>query len=134
MSRDNVEAVRQAIEATRSGDPEGLEAVLELIDPSCEFTSMMAAVEPHTYRGHEGIRRYASDLDDRWTELRTDVEEIFEVSPNTVFATIRSRAIGKESGAAVEARLGVVWVLSDGKLLRGHVYRSPEEALEAVRR
>ena len=44
----------------------------------------------------------------------------------------RFHATGKESGVPVEARLAAVFVLSQGKILRGHTYPSREEALEAV--
>jgi ketosteroid isomerase-like protein len=133
MSRENVEVVRQAIETNRSDDVEiRIDAILALWDPSCEYISVIAALEPDTYRGHDGIRRYVSDLADRWEEWRSEAEEVFDVGPNTVFATVRFRAIGKDSGVPVEARLGFVCVLSDGKLLRGHTYPSREEALEAV--
>jgi ketosteroid isomerase-like protein len=133
MSRENVEIARQAIEANRSHDLAArLEAGLVLWDGSCEYTSVIAALEPHTYRGHEGIRRYFSDLADRWAEWRSEAEEVVDLGSNTVLATVRFRAIGKHSGVPVEARLGVVFVLSDGKLLRGHTYPSREEALEAA--
>jgi ketosteroid isomerase-like protein len=133
MSRENVEIVRQAIEANRSDDLEArIEAVLALWDPSCEYTRVTAAVDPQTYRGHNGIRRYISDMADSWAEWRSEAEDVFEVVPDTVFATFRFRAIGKDSGVPVEARLGVVFVLSDGKLLRGHTYPSREQALEAA--
>ena len=133
MSRENVEVARQVIESNRSDDLEArIEAGLALWDPSCEYTRVTAAVDPQTYRGHDGIRRYISDLADSWAEWRSEAEDVFEVGPDTVVATNRFRAIGKDSGAPVEARLGVVVVLSDGKLLRGHTYPSREDALEAV--
>ena len=133
MAQENVAIARQLIEAHRSDDLESrIEANVALWDPSCEYTSVTAAVEPHTYRGHDGIRRYLGDLAERWAEWRSEAEEIIEAGPDTVLATIRFRATGKHSGAPIEARLGVVFVLSDGKLLRGHTYQSRDEALEAV--
>jgi ketosteroid isomerase-like protein len=132
MSR-NVEIVRQLIEANRSDYLEATrEAFLALWDPSCEYTSVTAAVDPHTYRGRDGIRRYLSDLANRWAEWRSDVEEVIEVGPDTVLATFVFHATGKHSGAPIEARLGMVVVLADGKFLRGHTYQSREEALAAV--
>jgi ketosteroid isomerase-like protein len=133
MSRENVEVVRQAVEANRSDGRESrVEANVALWDPSCEYTSVTAAVDPHTYRGHDGIRRYLRDQADRWAEWQSDAEAIIDVSPDTVLATVHFHAIGKQSGAAVEARLGVVFVVANGKLVRGHTYPSLDEALEAV--
>jgi len=69
---------------------------------------------------------------DAWEEFRNEIEQVSEAGPNTVVVTFRSQAIGKESGVPVEARLGAVFVLSEGKILRGRTYPSREEALEAV--
>jgi ketosteroid isomerase-like protein len=133
MSRENGEIVRRAIEANTSDDHEArTEAFVALWDPSCEYTSVIAALEPSTYRGHDGIRRYVSDLAERWAEWRSEVEDVFEVDPETVVVSFRFSAVGKDSGVPIEARLGAVCVLSDGKLLRGHTYPSRQEALEAV--
>jgi ketosteroid isomerase-like protein len=138
MSQENVDVVREAIESHRSDYLEAddrearIEAVLGLWDPSCEFTSVMAAVEPNTYRGHDGLRRYLNDLADSWEEWQNEVEEIFDVGSDTVFATIRSRVIGKGSGATAESQRAAVFVLSKGKIVRGRTFPSRTEALEAV--
>jgi ketosteroid isomerase-like protein len=138
MSQENTVVVREVIESNRSDylqahDSEArIEAALALWDPSCEYTSVTAAVEPETYRGHDGLRRYLDDLAEFFEEWQNDVEEIFDVSSDTVFATIRLRVIGKGSGARAEARLAAVFVLSKGKIVRGRTYPSRDEALEAA--
>ena len=133
MSQENLEIVRELIEANRSDDLEArIEASVALWDPNCEYTSRTAVVEPHTYRGHDGIRRYIGDLAERWATWRSEVVDVVEVRPDTVVASIRFCAVGKDSGAPIEARLGIVFVLSDGMLLRGHTYQNRDEALEAV--
>ena len=133
MSQENVEIVRQVIAAHRSDDLEaGKKAFLALWDPSCEYIRVTAALEPQTYRGHDGIRRYLSDMADDWEEWRAEAGEILDVSEDTVVATGRFHGTGKSSGVPVQARLAAVFVLSEGKILRGHTYPSREEALEAV--
>ena len=133
MSQENVEVVRQALAANHSDGLENrLDSMLTLWDPSCEYTRVTAAVDPETYRGHDGMRRYISDMVDTWAEWQIEPDEVFEAGPDTVFATFRFRANGKDTGAPVEARLATVFVLADGKILRGHTYPSREDALEAV--
>jgi ketosteroid isomerase-like protein len=133
MPQENVEIVLQAIEANRSDDLEAtVKALVALSDPSIEYTSVMAAVESNTYRGHDGIRRYVSDLADYWEEWRLEAEEVFEVDPNTVIAVFRAHAIGRDSGVAVEPRRAAVFALSQGKLIRARTYPNRDEALEAV--
>ena len=135
MSQENVEIARRVIESNRSDDRETrIEAVLALCNQSVEYTAARAVLEPATYRGHDGIRRYSGDLADSWAEWRSEPEDVIDVGRDTVVATIHFRAIGKDSGAPVDARLGAVFVLAEGKLLRGHTYPSRAEALEAVAR
>jgi ketosteroid isomerase-like protein len=133
MSSENVEVVRRLIEANRSEDLElAIDTAVALCDPRVEFTSVMAAVEPETYHGHDGIRRYFSELAESWDEWRMEVEEVFAADPDTAVAVFRSHLIGKDSGATVGARRAMVCGFSQGKLIRGEVYSSREEALRAI--
>jgi hypothetical protein len=55
MSSENVQVVRRLITANRSDDLElAIDTAVALCDPGVEFTSVMAAVEPETYQGHQG--------------------------------------------------------------------------------
>jgi ketosteroid isomerase-like protein len=134
MSQENVEIVRKSLEANRSDD---IDASIELLDDiwdqNAEYLSVMGAVEPQTYHGgRDGIRRYFNDMAEAWQVWRNEVEDVFDVGPNTVVATFSTHATGKDTGAAVVAQLGAVFVLSDGKIVRGQTYPSRAEALEAV--
>jgi ketosteroid isomerase-like protein len=133
MSQENVEIVRRVVESNRSDDLEArIEAVVAHWDPSGEYTPARAAFDFQTYRGHSGLRRYLNDLADSWAEWRSEVDDLFEVDPDTVVAAFRFHATGKNSGVPIEAHLGAVFVLSQGRILRGQAYSSREEALEAV--
>jgi ketosteroid isomerase-like protein len=132
MSEENVELVRHAVEANRSGPPDvTVEEAVALADPDFEMTSRLTSVEGTTYRGHDGVRRYFEDMADAWQEWRNDIDEMTEVSPDAVLTGVTFRAIG-QSGVNVELRSAVVWVLSDGKVVRIHSYPSRQEALEAA--
>ncbi len=67
-----------------------------------------------------------------WQEWRIDVEEILEVGPDTVSPRFTFTALARDSGVPVERRLGSVFVLSRGKILRGRTFPSREEALDAA--
>jgi ketosteroid isomerase-like protein len=131
MSRENAELVRKFIEASRSGDQASGEAFVALTDASIEHTRLPAAFGPETYRGRDGIRRWFIDMAESWQEWRNEIEELVEVSADTVVAAIRFRGVAKESGVPVEARLGLVCVLSEGKVVRSRSYPSGEAAFEA---
>ena len=132
MSQENVKIVRQFIEAARSGDLHAIEAFLAVSDPSIEHTRLPAASGPETYRGHDGVRRWLTDMADLWLEWRNEIEELAEVAPDTVAARMRFVAVGRASGVPVEARLGLVCVVSEGKVLRSRTYASGKEAFQAV--
>jgi ketosteroid isomerase-like protein len=132
MSQENVEIVRQFIESARSGDVHAIEAFVAVSDPSIEHTRLPAASGPETYCGHGGVRSWFTDMADLWREWRTEIEELVEAGPDTVAARLRFIAVGKESGVPVEAGLGLVCVLSEGRVLRSHTYASGEAALQAA--
>jgi ketosteroid isomerase-like protein len=132
MSQENVEVVRRAIEANRSGPPDDtVEKAVALANPDFEFMSRLTSVEGATYRGHDGVRAYFKDMADAWQEWRNELDEMTEVGPDTVLAEVTFRATGK-SGVEVELRSAVVWVLSGGRVREIHSYASRQEALEAA--
>ena len=132
MSQENVEIVRKFIEAAHSGGAEVIEAFVAVSAPSIEHMRNPEASGPDTYRGHDGVRRWFSDMAELWREWRNEIEELVGVGPDTVAARLRFIAVGRGSGVPVEARVGLVCVLSEGKVLRSRTYPSGEEALEAV--
>jgi ketosteroid isomerase-like protein len=128
----NVELLRRIIEANRSDEIEaGTETIVALSDPSFEFRSVLSAVEGATYRGHDGVRRYLSDMADAWQEWRNDADEILEIGPDTVLVNLHFRAVG-HSGTAVEAHSTAIFVFSNGKCLSIHSYPTRAAALEDV--
>ena len=131
MAQQNTEVVRQFIEAARSGD-HAIEVFIAVSDPSIEHTRLPAASGPETYSGHDGVRRWFTDMADLWREWRNEIQELAEVAPDTVVARVRFIAVGRDSGVPVEARLGLVCVVSEGKILRSRTYSSGEAALEAA--
>jgi ketosteroid isomerase-like protein len=132
MSQENVEIVRQFIEAARSGEGDAIEAFIAVSDKNIEHTRLPAASGPDTYRGHDGVRLWFNDMADLWQEWRNEIEELVEVDPDTVAARLRFIAVGRESGVPVEAALGLVCVLSEGRVVRSRTYASGEAALQAV--
>ena len=124
----SIDVVRAAYEAFKRGDAEGLVAVA---DPDVEF-GVSAAAPGGTYRGHTGLRRYLKEIEaafgDRWD---AEVERVAEAGDGRVIVIARVFGEGK-AGEPLELRLGQLWELRDGRLLRGTVYLDPEAALAAA--
>jgi ketosteroid isomerase-like protein len=127
MTSGNVELHRRLIEMFNAND---LEAWIALADPRIEWHSRFATVGAVTvYRGHEGLRRYASDMDDVWGgEARVEVEAYFDLGEQTL-AFYMLRARGKHSGAETSMWFAQVARWHDGRYFYGKAYVDREEAL-----
>ncbi len=101
MSQENVEIVRRALDALNR---DGIEAVLEFLDPDVEWTTTGLFVEAGTYRGHDGVLRYfgamANDL-----EFHIEPEKFIDGGDQVVIPT-RIAVRGKRSGATQHLRGG----------------------------
>jgi ketosteroid isomerase-like protein len=129
MSRENVDTVRRGFEVLRE---QGIEALLDFVDPEFETTTPPElTVEPATYRGHDGLRRYFDSFYEAMEEVRFEPEEFIDAGERVVVST-RLVARGRETGIEAEQRVVMVWTLRDGKVLRVAPYATKEEALAAV--
>ena len=129
MSQENVEVVREALDAVNRRDTE---AGLPYIDPEAELQSaIIGGAEGNTYRGHEGIRDWMAESDATFEELRVEPEEVRDLG-NDVLLIGRLYARGRESGVEVDSATAWLFTLRDGKIVRARGYLNPEEALEAA--
>ena len=129
MSQENVELVRGAIEAYIRGD---LNRVAESCDDDFEFTSVLTAVVETSYRGKNAWSSYWADMRDAWEEWLLEDLEFFDGRDDQVVVTLQLIGNGKESGALVERRVGILYRLRGGKLWRARSYLEPDQALEAA--
>ena len=123
-----IDVVGRAYEAFRALDAE---ALIDVADAEIEFGTS-AAAPGGTYRGHTGVRRYMKELEgafgDRWD---AEIERVADTGDGRVILIARIFGEGK-AGEPLELRVGHVWELRGGKLLRGTVYLDPNAALDAV--
>jgi ketosteroid isomerase-like protein len=128
MSRENVEAVRRALEAY---EREGLDGYLRYLDPEIEWTSTDAYIERATYRGHEGVRRYLGTMEEEFADLRIEPVELIDAGEQ-VISSVRISGRGKTSGAPVALTLISVSSLRNGMGYRVRNYPDMAAALEAA--
>ncbi len=123
-----VEQAREVLEALGARDPARL---IELSDPDVEWYSFFAMSESGAYRGHEGTRRYMSDLEDAWEVSRAEVDGALAVGD---VAVLVGRIHYRGKGSGVESASPAGWMLRfrKGKLLCFRAFREPAQALAAL--
>src|SRR5438876_12173136 len=107
MSQENVELLRQAIDAFNRRD---LDAYLATQDPGVEFTPYERAVEGlGPYRDHDGIRTWWENSLEAFPDLTADYYEIRDLGEITL-----ARGSLRGSGAGSGAPFGrTLWMVSE---------------------
>ena len=86
---------------------------------------------PGTYRGVDDIRRFFEDLFAPFEEVVAEPEEFLERGDQiVVLVVVRSRPRG--SSAFIENRIGHLWTMRDGQVVRFQIFPEREKALEAA--
>jgi ketosteroid isomerase-like protein len=129
VGESNVEIAKRGFEllATR-----GVDGFLEFIHP--DFVSVAPpelAVEPQTYRGREGVKRWFDLWYEAVDEVRLEPEEFIEVGDQIV-VPLKIIVRGHDSGIEVSQRLTWVVTLKDGLVLRMDPYADKDIALQAA--
>jgi ketosteroid isomerase-like protein len=129
MSQENVDVVREVLDAQRRRD---WEAFRRLYGPDIEWRDASGLW------GDWGTRRGFEDVQEAWTtwfeafeHVEFDLAEVMD-GGDEVVAFIRIRAQGRGSGLVVNQKLPSVWTVRGGKVVRVRGYREEAEALEAA--
>jgi ketosteroid isomerase-like protein len=129
MSSENLELVRTAMQ---SFNLDGVDAIADQISPDFETTTPPSlSVEPDTYRGPEGVRRWFDAWEGTMDEVRFDVDELVDAG-DRVIAVSRMVARSHTTGIEVEQAVAMVWTIRDGRAVRLDPYATREEAVRAV--
>jgi ketosteroid isomerase-like protein len=132
MSDENLEKVRWGYERFAARD---LEALLSLFDSEAETRDAGGLGISETaggYRhGPQGFLLATKETLEVFDDYRVEPEELIDVG-DTVVAQVRIVGRGKASGALLEESLVHAWTFRDGKVIRGEVYRTTEEAIAAL--
>jgi ketosteroid isomerase-like protein len=130
MSEGDVAAVRGALEGLGES---GVDGMLEWIHPEFEGVAPPGlAVEPQTYKGHEGARRWFDSFYEIMDEVRFEPSEYIDLGDGRV--VVLSALVARSRGTGIEASqdLAAVLTVRDGKVFRMMVYADKQAALEAV--
>jgi ketosteroid isomerase-like protein len=130
MSDENVEIVRNAIEASMRQD---WKRAAELIDPDVEMHGTVGGLEEgRVARGLAEILSSfeASDLE-AWEERRLEPQEFLHID-DLVVVLLHEYRRGKGSGIEVETDTAVVFTVRDGQVVSIQGYLDQGAALEAA--
>jgi ketosteroid isomerase-like protein len=124
------ELVRGIAAALNARDFEALEAFP--LDPDFEFRSLISDSEGSVYRGFDGLREWAADIDDVFEEFRFEVLDVRPAGDEAAVVMLRIHGRAKTSGAPFDERNAQVWLWRDGRLWRNEAYSNPADALRAA--
>ena len=124
MSQENLEVVRRVNEAIAAKD---MEALVAEHHPNVEIVVLRSEIEG-PYRGHDGLRRMATDMFE--ADFGQRIDEMRELSGDRVLVLGRQHAT--VSGAPWEHSLAEIFEIEAGKVARLQAFRTVEEALEAA--
>ena len=130
MSQENVERVKEAVEAINGRD---IEAALEYAHPDVEWQTLDAFPDAGTYRGPEGVLSFFETWFDTFKGFRLHLEKCEAVDNNRVLARLRVSGEGVESGVEVGSPpFFQLLEYRDGLLIRARMFPTESEALEAA--
>jgi ketosteroid isomerase-like protein len=126
MSEKNIELGRRLLEAFNARDGE---ALIALFDPQAEVHSRLAGLgEVTSYRAHDGVRSWQTDLDEAWSEIRIEPEAHFDLGEQILtFYVLRGR--GRQSGVETSMWFASVARWRHGLCVSLKIHRDREEAL-----
>ncbi len=130
MSQENVEIVRQAVQASIAKPPD-FETVNALYHADHVLRSDWG-VEGRTYRGASGFAEAIDDLNATWQEWRQEIDDILDAGDDDVVVLVRLVATGRQSGALVEQPWAMVITVTGGKLIASRTFLDRHRALKAV--
>jgi len=129
MSRENVEIVRATWAAYALGD---YEASLGAYAENTVWDDTRYRPDGAVHVGHDALVDVARTWRGTWEHYEIETEAVLDPGGDRVAVVLRETGAGKGGRVELTNRWGIVVTVGDGKIVHTTVYRTPEEALEAV--
>ncbi len=129
MSRENVELVERMLSRFHAGDAEGALACFskDVISEAPGRPDLGGG------RGREALATLVGSWVESWEDWSEEINEVRELG-DRVMVTSTQRGRGKGSGIQTAAQYSYCYEVRNGELSWMGLYKSPDEALEAVGR
>lgn len=128
MSEENVEVVRKIFNAWNRSD---FDAAWAFCDSGLVIDRSRSRLDQRVYRGADEVARFWSDWRATWATTHWEIDELIDADDDVVVLG-RFQGRGVESGAEVEANVAQLMTVRDGKLVKGVLFQSRTDALEAA--
>lgn len=129
MSRDAVDVARRGYEAYES---QGVEGILQFLDPTVEWRNPPDSPIAGVFRGHDGVREWQRLTDEVFAEMHFWPEDLIEAPDGRVLALCHARVRGRGSEVVVEVPFAHVIEVRDGKAVAFAMYSQVADARAAV--
>ncbi len=86
---------------------------------------------PEVYRGHAGLRQWAADLREAWEFVDHTPLEVVDAGDVAAFLC-KIRLRGRSTGIELDSRLGQVFWIERGLIVREHDFADWDDALRVV--
>jgi ketosteroid isomerase-like protein len=130
MSRENLEVARLLVEAFNRADFDALRALSE---PSVEWRDQRDWPGSEVHVGVDAMVRHFEAVMESLDGYRVEMQSVTEAPDGRLVGQGVIRAMGRGSGVPVERPAAWVLTMRAGKLARGEVFGSREDAVEAAR-
>jgi uncharacterized protein len=127
MSQENIEIVRRVYEAMNARDVAG---AAERVHRDATWIPDRRVGEG-PIRGRENVIRFFVDRAEVFGQLEVEAERFWD-KDDQVLVFVRVTGRGQASGAEFEIRIGHLWTVRDGLVVRGQGYGDRSEALKAA--
>jgi SnoaL-like protein len=105
-------------------------AILDHVDPAVEWRPTV--LDGATYRGHDGVRRWATAARLAWKSITVVYEDMREVAGDCVVSDGRIAAFDHAGQLVIDSPLACVAEFRDGMVVRACAFISLDEAMAWV--
>jgi ketosteroid isomerase-like protein len=131
MSQENVEIVREHIDAFRRQDD--APRTLSPLDPFVVLDmSRVRGLDVTVAYGHEEVTQTIRHYIGAFEDYEYDVERLTDLGSGAVLALVTEKGRGKSSGVPVRQSFAALYTVIDGKIARVTLFPNEDQALEAA--
>ena len=126
MSQENVEMVRNGVEAWMSGD---VAAAFAMWDEKIEWVAPPEDPDQPVVVGNEAAAEAMAQWLSTWDAYRYELGELIDAGEEVIQA---GRQVMAARGAEVSSEIFFVWTIRDGRAVRLRMFYKRDQALKAV--